>query len=139
MGKKKTNHQMTDSAFNEAPETYKARKELKRILEKQDYIVEEEVPLADVTNNMGEETYPPYRADIVVTKMFIIELDPQSAKPYKSKGHGTKRRRIHDDWRDRNIRNQIKLKTVRLIPKDILDYDESVTLNEIDSQLRAQP
>ncbi len=130
---------MTDSAFNEAPETYKARKELKRILEKQDYIVEEEVPLQDVTNNMGEEIYPPYRADMIVTKSFIIELDPESGKKGKAKGHGTKRRRIHDDWRDINVRNQIKLKTVRLKPYDILNYDESLTVNEIDSQLRAQP
>lgn len=130
---------MTDSAFNEAPETYKARKELKRILEKQDYIVEEEVPLQDVTNNMGEEIYPPYRADMIVTKSFIIELDPESAKVGKSKGHGTKKRRIHDDWRDINVRSQIKLKTVRLKPYDILNYDESLTVNEIDSQLRAQP
>ena len=97
---------MIDSAFNEAPETYKARKELKRILEKQDYIVEEEVPLADVTNNMGEEIWPLYRADIIVTKSFIIELDSK-------KLHGTKKRRIHDQWRDKNIRNQINLKTVQ--------------------------
>jgi hypothetical protein len=74
---------MIDSAFNEAPETYKARKELKRILEKQDYIVEEEVPLQDVTNNMGEEIYPPYRADMIVTKSFIIELDPETGKKVK--------------------------------------------------------
>jgi predicted RND superfamily exporter protein len=129
---------MTDSAFNESPETYKARKELKRILENDDYTVEEEVPLADVTNNMEEETYPPYRADMVVTKTFIIELDPQSSKKYKSKGHGTRRRRIHDQWRDINIRSQAKLKTVRLKPEDILNYDESMTLHEIEHQLRHQ-
>lgn len=124
--------------FNESPQTYKARQVLKKILEHQDYTVEEEVPLADVKNNMGEEIYPPYRADMVVTKMFIIELDPETSKKHKSKGHGTRRRIIHDDWRDRNIRSQIKLKTVRLIPKDILDFDESVTLYEIDHQLLAQ-
>ena len=130
---------MSDSPFNESPETYKARRELKRILEHHDYIVEEEIPLADVTNNMGEEIYPPYRADMIVTKTFIIELDPESSKKYKAKGHGTKKRRIHDDWRDRNIRSQIKLKTVRLKPYDILNFDESLTMNEIDSQLRSQP
>ena len=126
------------SEFNEAPETYKARKELKRILSKQDYHIQEEVPLADVTNNMGEEIYPPYRADMILTKMFIIELDPQSAKPYQSKGHGTKRRRIHDDWRDRNVMDQIKLKTVRLIPKNIMIQSDDEILAEIDYQLQNQ-
>ena len=130
---------MTDSAFNESPETYKARKELRRILENDDYLVEEEIPLEDVTNNMEEEIYPPYRADMLVTKQFIIELDPETSKKYKAKGHGTRRRRIHDQWRDRNVRNQMKLKTVRLKPADILMYDETLTLHEIDSQLRHQP
>ena len=110
---------MTDSAFNESPETYKARKELKRILEREDYIVEEEIPLEDVTNNMEEEIWPRYRADIIAQKTYIIELDPQSDKPRKH-GHGTRKRRIHDQWRDKNIRSQINLKTVRLIPRDIL-------------------
>lgn len=130
---------MADSAFNESPITYKARKELKRILENEDYVIEEEIPLEDVTNNMEEETYPPYRADMIVTKTFIIELDPETSKKYKSKGHGTRRRRIHDQWRDRNVRSQINLKTVRLKPEDILNYDESLTLREIESQLRHQP
>ena len=130
---------MTDSPFNEAPSTYKARKELKRILEKQDYDIQEEVPLQDVTNNMEEEIYPPYRADMIVTKTFIIELDPETGKKGKAKGHGTRKRRVHDDWRDKNVRGQIKLKTVRLKPDDILSYDEKLTLEEIDSQLRAQP
>jgi hypothetical protein len=124
----------------EAPETYKARRELRRILESEDYTVEEYVPLEDVTtNNIGEEIWPPYEADIVVTKSFIIELDTETNKKYKAKGHGTRRRRIHDQWRDRNVRNQIKLKTVRLKPEDILNYDESLTLREIESQLRHQP
>ena len=126
------------SEFNEAPETYKARKELKRILSKLDYHIQEEVPLADVTNNMGEEIYPPYRADMILTKMFIIELDPQSAKPYTSKGHGTKRRRIHDDWRDRNVMDQTKLKTVRLVPKEIMIQSDDEILAEIDYQLQNQ-
>ena len=126
------------SSFNESPTTYKARKELKRILEKEDYIIEEEVELEDVTNNMEEEIYPPYRADLVVTKTFIIELDPETNKKGKSKGHGTRRKRIHDQWRDKNVRNQSKLKTVRLKPEDILNYDSTLTLHEIESQLRHQ-
>ncbi|MDF2736317.1 MAG: hypothetical protein K0S93_173 [Nitrososphaeraceae archaeon] len=125
---------------DEAPETYKARRELRRILEHEDYVIEEYVPLEDVTtNNMGEEFWPPYEADMVVTKQFIIELDTETSKKGKSKGHGTRRRRIHDQWRDRNVRDQIKLKTVRLKPDDILNYDESLTLKEIEDQLRHQP
>ena len=128
----------SSSPFNESPETYKARRELKRILSTIGYEIEEEVPLEDVTNNMGEEIYPPYRADMVVTLQYIIELDPQNGKTGKPKGHGTKKQRIHDQWRDRNVRNQIKLKTVRLNPADILNDAEKLTLEEIDSQLRAQ-
>src|SRR5215203_3333636 len=126
------------SSFNESPQTYKARKELKRILEKEDYVIEEEVELEDVTNNMEEEIYPPYRADMIVTKTFIIELDPETSKKYKAKGHGTRRKRIHDQWRDKNVRNQSKLKTVRLKPADILNFDTTLTLHEIESQLRNQ-
>jgi hypothetical protein len=123
----------------EAPQTYKARKELRRILEKLDYVINEYVPLMDVTsNNMDEEIWPPYEADMIVTKSFIIELDTETNKKGKSKGHGTKKRRIHDQWRDKNVRGQINLKTVRLKPKDILMYDEKLTIQEIDSQLASQ-
>ena len=129
----------TTPRADEAPETYRARRELRRILEHKDYIVEEYVPLEDVTtNNMNEEIWPPYEADIIVTKTFIIELDTETSKKGKSKGHGTRRRRIHDQWRDRNVRAQIKLKTVRLKPEDILNYDESLTLHEIEDQLKSQ-
>jgi hypothetical protein len=134
-----TTNSSSSSPFNESPETYKARQQLKKILSAHDYDVQEEVPLEDVTNNMEEEIYPPYRADMVVTKTFIIELDPENGKKGKPKGHGTRKRRIHDQWRDKNIRNQIKLKTVRLNPADILNYDEKLTLAEIDSQLKHQP
>lgn len=128
-----------NSPFNESPETYKARKELKRILSNIGYEIEEEVPLEDVkTNNMEEEIYPPYRADMVVTLQYIIELDPETGKVGKAKGHGTRKRRIHDQWRDRNVRDQLKLKTVRLKPEDILKYSEKLTLEEIESQLQRQ-
>ena len=129
----------TTPRADEAPETHRARRELRRILEHLDYIVEEYVPLEDVTtNNMGEEFWPPYEADMIVTKSFIIELDTETSKKGKSKGHGTRRRKVHDNWRDTNVRNQIKLKTVRLKPKDVLDYDESLTLHEIEDQLKNQ-
>jgi len=133
------NNNFSTPRAEEAPQTYKARKELRRILEKEDFIIEEYVPLEDVkTNNMDEEIWPPYEADMIVTKTFIIELDPETSKKYKAKGHGTRRKRIHDQWRDKNVRNQSKLKTVRLKPEDILNYDESLTLHEIDHQLRDQ-
>jgi hypothetical protein len=122
----------------EAPETYEARRKLKQILRKEHYEIEEEVALPEVTNNMGEEIWPPYRADMILTKSFIIELDPQSPDKYKSKGHGTKKRRIHDQWRDKNIKNQINLKTVRLIPQEINQMSESKILEEIDWQLNEQ-
>lgn len=133
-----SNNNFATGRAEEAPDTYKARKELRRILEHLDYEVQEYVPLEDVTNNMEEEIWPPYEADMVVTRSFIIELDTETSKKYKSKGHGTRKRRIHDQWRDKNIRNQIKMKTVRLQPKDILNFDESLTLEEIESQLQSQ-
>src|SRR5687768_10536823 len=104
----------------EAPETYQARKMLRKMFEGLNFVVEEEVKLDTVTNNMEEEIWPPYQADMIATKQFIIELDPQTPAKGKSKGHGTKKRRIHDSWRDKNIKNQMDLKTVRLIPTDIL-------------------
>lgn len=125
-------------SLNEGPDTYLARQKLKTIFKRLQYEIEEEVPLDTVTNNMGEEIYPPYQADMILTKQFIIEFDPQSNKKYKSKGHGTKRRRIHDQWRDKNIKNQMNIKTVRLIPKDILSYNDHEILHEIEDQLKNQ-
>lgn len=123
---------------DEHPITYQSRKKIKEIFRHENYSVEEEVELEEITNNMEERIYPPYRADLLCTKQFIIELDPQSNKPGKSKGHGTKFRRMHDKWRDKNIRNQIGLKTVRLIPSDILKQTPEEILKEINYQLRDQ-
>ena len=80
---------------------------------------------------MEEEVYPPYRADMIAQKIFILEFDSK-------KLHGTRRRRIHDQWRDTNIRDQIKLKTVRLISKEVLKQSDEEILAEIDYQLQNQ-
>jgi hypothetical protein len=125
---------------SESPDTYQARKKIKQIFTRKHYEIEEEVPLETVTNNMDEEIWPPYQADMLLTKQFIIELDPQSAKKYKAKGHGTKIRRNKDHWKDTNIKNQINLKVVRLEPEDILKDDSDLTLTrqEIHYQLGRQ-
>lgn len=119
----------------EAPETYMARKILKDILRKYCYHIEEEVELDTVTNNIGEKIWPPYRADMLLSKIFIIELDSK-------KLHGTKRRRSHDQWRDKNIKGQLNIPTVRLISKDIVDSYEAGKyldiLQEIHYQLGEQ-
>ena len=121
----------------EHPNTYLSRRKLKEILRPMNYEMEEEVALEAVkTNNMEEEIFPPYRADLIASKVFIIELDPQSAKKGKSKGHGTRKRRIHDQWRDKNIKSQLNLRTVRLIPNDILQQSKEQILEEIDYQLK---
>jgi hypothetical protein len=122
----------------EAPDTFKARKKLKQLFESKSYTVEEEVQLDTVTNNMNEEIWPLYQADMLLTQQFIIELDPQSAEKGKSKGHGTHKRIVHDQWRDKNVRNQINLKTVRLIPSDINSQSPEQIIEEIEYQLQHQ-
>lgn len=121
---------MSSNNNNESPQTYKARQKIKDIFKPKHYIIEEEVRLESVTNNIGEE-FPAeykYKADMLLTKSFIIELDSK-------KLHGTHRRIVHDQWRDKNIRNQINLKTVRLISKDVLKQSEADIINEIEDQL----
>jgi hypothetical protein len=113
----------------EHPDTYLARKKIKEIFREQSYNIEEEVELDTVTNNMGEEIYPPYRADMILKKEFIIEFDSK-------KLHGTHRRKVHDSWRDKNIKSQTKLITVRLLSKDILQQSPTEILMEINSQLK---
>jgi len=119
----------------EAPDTYQARKVIKRLYESQNFKIQEEVKLDTVTNNMEEEIWPPYQADMLLTKEFIIELDPQTPDKGKSKGHGTKRRRNKDQWRDKNIKKQLDIPTVRLIPSDILQQTDKQILDEIEWQL----
>lgn len=116
---------------NESLDTYKARKKLKEIFQEYEFEVEEEVPLTTVTNNMDEDIWPPYRADMLLTKQFIIELDSK-------KLHGTHRKIVHDRWRDENVRNQIQLKTVRLISKDVNKQNPEQILDEVNWQLKNQ-
>lgn len=114
---------------SESPDTYLARKKIRDIFREHGYELEEEVELDTVTNNMGEEIYPPYRADMIVKKEFIIEFDSK-------KLHGTHRRKIHDSWRDKNIKSQTKLTTVRLQSKDIIKQSPGDIIAEVNSQLR---
>lgn len=113
----------------ESPDTYLARKKIKDIFRQENYNIEEEIELDTVKNNMGEEIYPPYRADMILSKEFIIEFDSK-------KLHGTHRRKVHDNWRDKNIKNQTRLTTVRLNSKDILQQPPTDILREINSQLK---
>jgi hypothetical protein len=112
----------------ESPDTYQARKKIRDIFRHENFDIEEEVELETVTNNIGEEIYPPYRADMILHKEFIIEFDSK-------KLHGTHRRKVHDSWRDKNIKNQTRLTTVRLISKEILKQSPTDILKEINSQL----
>ena len=111
----------------EATKTVKARQKIIELYKQQGYEVTEEVPYL-CRNNMGELILPPYQADILLKKEFIVELDP-----YKL--HGTKIKRSHDKWRDKNIEREYNIKTVRLDPKDILKQDPIDTILEVDSQL----
>ena len=122
----------------EAKSTILARGKIKAMFYDRNYNIEEEVRFPDVTNNMGERLDPCYQTDFILTKTFILELDPQTDKPGKAKGHGTKKRRTHDKWRDQNFRHQLNLKTVRLNPKDVIDGTEQDILAEINHQLKVK-
>ena len=117
--------------MSEAPDTYQARRKLREIFDEKCYDIQEEVPFTKVKNNMQEEIWPPYRADMVLKKEFIIELDSKHL-------HGTHRAIVHDQWKDRNIRDQTELMTVRLLSKDIIKQLDDEILAEIDSQLYKQ-
>lgn len=123
---------------DEAPETIEARSKIQKIYTRKNYDYEEEIWFPEVTNYIGEKIDPPYQVDILVTKQFAIELDPQTNKKGKAKGHGTKIRRTKDKWRDINFREQILLKTVRLIPDDVNKQSEKEIIAEVESQLGRQ-
>lgn len=120
-----------NSSSIEHPDTYMARKKIKEIFRSKHYQIQEEVELDTVTNNMEEEIYPPYRADMLLSKIFIIEFDSKTL-------HGTRRRRIHDQWRDKNIKGQLDIPTVRLISKDLLKQTQDQIVQEINHQLKKQ-
>lgn len=121
----------------EATNTKKAREKIKEIFQRMNYNIEEEIRFPDVTNNIGESMEEqPYQTDFILTKTFVLELDPQTGKKGKAKGHGTKSRRTKDKWRDINFRHQLDLKTVRLDPADVNKQTEQDILSEINYQLR---
>jgi len=113
--------------IQEATKTQKARKKIIDLFKSNGYDVKEE-EVFPCFDNMGEAIFPPYQADIVVRKTFIIELDPLF--------HGTKIHRNKDKWRDKNIEEQHDTKTVRLDPTDIMKQDPIDIMLEIDSQLK---
>lgn len=127
---------MKPNIDGESIQTYQARKKLKEIFRAQEFDIEEEVKFPDVTNNMGEEIWPPLRADMLLEKKFIIELDPESGKVGKAKGHGTKSRRNKDYWKDRNIWEQKHIKIVRIDPEDVMKENPELILRDIDYKLK---
>lgn len=123
----------------EAANTKKARTKLKEIFQRLNYNIEEELRFPQVTNYIGESMEEqPYQTDFIMTKTFILELDPTTNKKGKAKGHGTKIKRTHDKWRDINFRQQVDLKTVRLDPVDVNKLTEQDILSEIEYQLRSR-
>lgn len=114
---------------DESPETAKARDKLKEIFKMMNFYISEFVKLPDVTNNIGERIWPPYEADMILIKEFVLELDSK-------KLHGTRIRRNKDKWKNTNLLNQMELPTVRLLSKDVNKQTEKQILAEIEYQLR---
>lgn len=110
--------------------TVKARKKLYEILKGQGYtqIIEEKV-WPNLINGTGDVVKPPYQSDILATKIFSIELDPVQI-------HGSKIKRGKDTKKDRTIYENRNVKTVRLIPRDVLKLTDSEILQEIEYQLQ---
>ena len=111
----------------EAKKTQKAREKIIQLYKDQGYQVTEE-EVFPCFNNMGEAIFPPYQADLVLRKTFLIELDPEF--------HQTKIHRNKDDWRDKNIEREFNIKTVRLDPSDIMKQEPIDILLEVDDQLK---
>jgi len=109
--------------------TIKARKKIYDILKRQGFtkIIEEKV-WPNLTNGTGDVIKPPYQSDILATKIFSIELDPVQI-------HGSKIKRGKDIKKDRTIYENRNVKTVRLIPRDILKQTEMEIIQEIEYQL----
>jgi hypothetical protein len=122
---------LSHRGYTESIETYRARRKLKDIFRTQNYRIEEFKEFPEVTDNMGSEIWPPYEADILLYKVFIIELDSR-------KLHGTHKKIIHDKWRDKNFKEQIDVPTVRLLSKDVNMQTPEDILQEINWQLQKQ-
>lgn len=112
----------------ESLKTQKARQKIKELLIEKGYQVGEE-EFFPCLNNMGEVIWPPYRADLVVRKTFILELDPLF--------HDSHIHSVKDDHRDQNIYREYEIKTARVNPDDILDKKLIETiLPDIEFQLK---
>lgn len=110
----------------EAPKTKKARTKIIQMFKDQGYQVTEE-EIFPCINNMGDFKLD-YQADIVIRKVFILELDPEF--------HGSHKHRNKDYWRDKNIEREYNIKTVRMDPGDIIKLDPLDIILECDSQLK---
>ena len=111
----------------ESEQTIQARDILVKALKAECFNVQEE-KVFHCTNNMGEEQQ--YQADIYASINFIIELDPPSL-------HGGDHRTRKDKWRNENLYRQYGIRTVRIIPSDVLkDTNLEMTFKEMLAQLR---
>lgn len=98
------------------------------MLEDQGYQVGEE-EVFPCLNNMGEPIFPPYQADLVVTKRFIVELDPDF--------HDSHIHSVKDDHRDKNIFREYIVKTARVNPDHVLDENlVNTIIPDIEHQLK---
>ena len=111
---------------DEAVKTKRARQKIIQLYKNLGFHVTEE-EIFPTLNNMGDFKLD-YKADIVVRKTFIIELDPPGL-------HDTHRHTVKDEWRNKNIFNEYQIKTVRLEPNDIMKQDPLDILIEVDDQL----
>jgi hypothetical protein len=108
--------------------TLKARQKIIQLYRDKGYQVTEE-ELFPCKNNIEEVNLSlDYQADIIVTKKFLIELDP-----YKL--HDTHIHTVKDAWRDKNIYREYKIKTVRIDPNDVMKQDPIDIIIEVDDQL----
>ena len=114
----------------ESKKTLKAREKIIQLYKNLGFQVTEE-ELFPCSNNMGEvDISLKYQADLVLRKIFILELDPEF--------HGSKVHRNKDKWRDENIEREYNIKTVRLDPADIIKQDSIDIMLEVDSQLQSK-
>lgn len=100
--------------INEADKTKIARRLLKEFFQENCYKVDEEKPFY-CRDSDGNFVRPPYKGDIYIKLEFIIELDPNES-------HGSEGQTIKDNKRDKRIYQQYGIRTVRLVPKDIISY-----------------
>jgi hypothetical protein len=119
-------------AVQEADETVQARRKLIEALTQQGFNIVEEKKFPCKNHFDNTEIWPPYQADIYLELRAIIELDPLES-------HKSKHQKTHDKWKDTNIWEQYGVRTVRLVPEDIIkDGGIDQAGKEIIHQLHAE-